>query len=230
MSKDKNDSVEIYNKLREAYPSLFPELKRIPNEIKHPGNQPRSPSEYVNGDVTFTSSGDFEEFADKLNSLREITDVRFAVERENLGTERIEVDRSEDLFHDTWNDEDEGCDRTIYGKPQKITMFFRQRAPDFQKLMWEYKDNCVRWENQMSNYRKRKEDIERAETCNRSLIAAACNNRRDLWVMAARALKGDSNASWLAKQVAVAEARLSELKSLLAQSGETESEDDDGSR
>ena len=204
-------SQEIYNALVKEFPERYVPLQRVPKELKHPSDKPKSPKKHH--DIAFDiKEGD--SFTDISGKLREAFDFSyqsasfeggvFCITREIVGKEEVEDDCDGGSYS-----------RNVYGKD--IEIYFRASIenPKIANETREYDDACKRWELQLENYRQRKQDIKEIHNANHKTIAKARREYNEDWVIMGRYLKGKGQPKFLVQKRGRLLAELKRIDSLL---------------
>jgi hypothetical protein len=103
----------------------------------------------------------------------------------------------------------------IYGDPASVEIRFVSENPDYYDEYTPYKKHLNEWSRRMEARRLREAEIKLVKQGNRELMNRARDEHRELWISAARHLKGKPDSGWLVKRARELREKLTEVEALL---------------
>jgi hypothetical protein len=216
--KEKLASEKIYNFLVSEYPSLFPTLDRVPRPLTHPGDEPRGPQKYHHNTMMFDRETSFKDIAELLatmNEYDEIESFKVYIDKEVIGEE------------ERWDRWDQ-CNykANVYGDPVGVTISYTADNTNYYEELEASEKLKKEWARKIEARRLREAEIKLVQQGNRELMNKARDDHRDLWISAARHLKGKTDTSWLTKKREQMMAKIAEIDELMEKISEEDFEEE----
>lgn len=206
---------EIYNFLAKEFPHLFLLLDKVPRELDHPGDQPKGPERILKATIQILPEDNFATLLEKFKDIQHYRMLeRFSayIDRpilNQLASSEPEPDLDDDDSDEFWSSH---YTPPVYGEPRAISLTFHYEDPDYKSKQDLYNHEVKNWQDRIVQRRTRNEVIASVITQNLNRINQARSTYHELWVMAARKMKGENDPTWVQKKLESLEQQIAALK------------------
>lgn len=232
MSKKKSNVEDIYNYMRNFFPTLGLEaLSKIPEKkVYENAKDLKPPRSSITKTITFDKQTKFEDIVSFFQGLRiekDLLDVRLNYEK--IGEKIVHSERnyyqdhySDDIDDDVDDDvhDDDECSYTVpvYGDCISIEMNFNVSNPNYKAELAEHNHRLRSKEDKNLNITKHNERVVFLIEENKRKINSAIHNHKEIWTSCARAISnGSTPVEYVDSRIKALEEELDRLKVLKAE-------------